>query len=258
MIGHQIIVRQKFLKQYIQVMERARTEGYNLMSMKHLLAQNKMVDQLIEGGYWANMVNFWSFADDGDGNQDLIDLRTPSGTLANYSAGGLTKIPNIGYQANGSTGRIRISNQSTNSQNCFFFAKEYDNVAGSSGRLYGGAVGASSQRLSLVTKTAGNALSYTIIATGGTPANTDSSGYYSLVGAPSYAKAYRNGTLLHTASAPTPVSLVNSMNLLADYVSGADTNFSNRTIQCWMSGLAALESGISQIESIFTDYLNRL
>lgn len=252
----EIIVRSPFLKQYTDVLEVVHTNAFSLISRHQMLAQNALIRDLVDAGAWVDMSNLIVLASDGSGDFNRVDLRTPSNTLLGYS-GGLTFRNNIGWQGNGSNGRIRVNNLVTAATNNYFLAKSYDNVAGGSGRLFGGRSGAASNTLYMVPRSGSNQLVYTNNTPGNLVANSDSSGYYVTCADGTNIKAYKNTTLMDTAT--IGAGLVNNLiNLLADYVSGADTSYSAYTIQVFISGNKNLESLNGTIQTIFNNYLSKL
>lgn len=254
----EIIVRSPFLKQYTDVLEVANTNGLALISRHQMLAQNALIRDLIDAGLWTDMRNLIVYSTDGSGQFNRVDLRTPSNTLATY-AGTLTFITNIGWQGDASTGTITIVNGATNGQDCFFFCKSYDNIAGSSGRIMGARDGAASNQMGLAPRSGTNNAVYTIQdSSGGSVANSDSSGYYSLVGKSTYRKLYKNGSEISAISGSPVGSISGAMRLLSDVNSGSPTFFSAYTLQVYIAGLSSLESGISTLESIYNTYLNRI
>lgn len=257
----EVIILKPFLSQSIAIMDRAFGVGYALPSRDQLFKQNKLVRNLVDAGVWTGMRELFIFANDAPNlNYGYINWVNPATTLG-FGSGPLSKISNIGVKGNGISAYMAVTNTTTLAEDSFFMAREYDNIqAGSidASVLFGGRSGSGSNLIRCAPRSNSNTFRWTIKENeANSAASSDSTGFSTLVGSLSYAKAYKNGVLLQSTD-DVVGTLHFQIYLLADLNNALPQDYSLRTIQLFLTGSNSLEASITTLESIFNDYLSTI
>jgi hypothetical protein len=246
----------RFEREYIDVLEYARSQGYTLPSSVQQEIENKRMFDFIFNGILSTLDLYYEFATDGDRNYALTNWKSP-GTYQGIEHGSLTFTPLVGFIGDAATGYIDTQfapsagvNLQQNSVSAFCY--ENANLGQNSRQAFGSATTNNQTRsLRLNPRNGANNVSSNVNdSTTATYAMTDARGFWHLDRASSGTSVVNKGGVNVGSSAAVSSALSpNSIYLFAIHLDAGAAEFRASELRRFGAG-GSLASKVSELNTI--------